>query len=228
MFKRYNYMVEKVIMSWSGGKDCALALYEIQKTENYEVLALLTTVTEDYDRISMHGVRRILLEQQAESVGLPLEEVFISKETSNEEYESKMRDTLTKFQKVGVSSVVFGDIYLEDIRKYREENLARIGMKGVFQLWKRNTAELRRTFIDLGFKAIVTCVDAKVLDQKFVGRIIDDKFLAELPPNTDLSGENGEFHSFVFDGPIFKERISFTIGDVVLRDSLYFCDLLPV
>ena len=169
-------------------------------------MSLLTTVTEDYDRVSMHGVRRVLLKQQAESIGLPLEEVFISKETSNEEYESRMRDMLTKFQKVGVSSVVFGDIHLEDVRKYREGNLAKIGMKGVFQIWKRDTAELLRTFIDLGFKAIVTCVDAKVLDQKFVGRIIDEKFLAELPPNIDPSGENGEFHSFVFDGPIFQRE----------------------
>ncbi len=215
-------------MSWSGGKDCAFALYEIQLAGNYKILSLLTTVTEDYDRISMHGVRRVLLKQQADSLGLPLEEVFISKETSNEEYESKMRGAITKFQDVGVSSVVFGDIYLEDIRKYREENLARIGMNGVFQIWKRDTTELLRTFIDLGFKAIVTCVDAKVLHQKFVGRTIDDNFIAELPPNIDPCGENGEFHSFVFDGPIFKERIGFTIGEVVLRDSFYFCDLLPV
>ena len=221
-------MKEKAIMSWSGGKDCALALYEIRKTGNYEILSLLTTVTVDYGRISMHGVRRVLLEQQAESIGLPLEEVFISKETSSEEYESKMRNTLAEFQKVGVSSVVFGDIYLEDVRKYREENLAKVGMKGVFQIWKRNTVELLRIFIDLGFKAIITCVDARVLDQKFVGRIIDDKFLTELPPNIDSCGENGEFHSFVFDGPIFKERISYAIGEIVLRDSFYFCDLLPV
>ena len=221
-------MKEKAIMSWSGGKDCALALYEIRKTGNYEILSLLTTVTADYDRVSMHGVRRVLLEQQAESIGLPLEEVFISKETSNEEYESKMRNTLIKFQGDGVSSVVFGDIYLEDVRKYREENLAKIGMNGVFQLWKRDTSELLRTSIDLGFQSIVTCVDAKVLDQEFVGRIIDEKFLAELPPNIDSSGENGEFHSFVFDGPIFKERISYAIGEIVLRDSFYFCDLLPV
>jgi uncharacterized protein (TIGR00290 family) len=221
-------MAEKVIVSWSGGKDCAYALYKIQLIGNYEILSLLTTVTEDYDRISMHGVRRALLKQQAESIGLPLKEVFISKESSNEEYESKMRDTLTKFQDAGVSSVVFGDIYLEDIRKYREENLAKVGMKGVFQLWKMNTTELLRTFIDLGFKAIVTCIDAKVLDQKFVGMIIDEKFLAELPPDIDPCGENGEFHSFVFDGPIFKERIGFTVGEVVLRDSFYFYDLLPV
>lgn len=215
-------------MAWSGGKDCALALHEIQINGKYEILSLLTTVTEDYDRVSMHGVRRVLLEQQAESIGLPLEIVFISKETSNEEYELKMRDALTRFQKAGVSSVVFGDIHLEDLRKYREENLAKIGMKGIFQLWKKDTAVLPSTFINLDFKAIVTCVDAKVLDQKFVGRIIDDRFLTELPPDVDPCGENGEFHSFAFDGPVFKKRIRFTIGEVVLRDSFYFCDLLPV
>lgn len=197
-------------------------------TGNYEILSLLTTVTEGYDRISMHGVRHILLKQQVESLGLQLEEVYISKNTSNEEYEFRMRETLAKFQGFGVSRVAFGDIYLEDIRKYREENLAKIGMKGIFQLWKRDTSKLLRIFIDLGFKAIITCVDAKVLDQKFVGRIIDDKFLTELPHNIDSCGENGEFHSFVFNGPIFKERIGFTTGDVVLRDSFYFCDLIPV
>lgn len=215
-------------MSWSGGKDCALALHEIQLNGKYEILSLLTTVTEDYDRVSMHGVRRVLLEQQAESIGLPLEKVFISKETSNEEYELKMRDVLTRFQAAGVSSVAFGDIYLEDLRKYREENLSKIGMTGIFQLWKRDSAVLSHTFINLDFKAVVTCVDTKVLDQKFVGRIIDDKFSNELPPDVDLCGENGEFHSFVFDGPVFKKRIGFTIGEVVLRDSFAFCDLLPV
>jgi len=220
-------MAEKVIMSWSGGKDSALALYEIQMTGNYEILSLLTNVTDDYGRISMHGVRRTLLKQQAESIGLPLEEILISKESSNEEYESKMRNSLTKFKNAGVSSVVFGDIYLEDIRKYREENLAKIGMNGIFPLWERATTELAHTFIELGFKAIVTCVDGKVLDQQFVGKIVDENFLAELPPNIDPGGENGEFHSFVFDGPVFKEGIGFSIGEVVLRDSFYFCDLLP-
>jgi uncharacterized protein (TIGR00290 family) len=220
-------MVEKVLLSWSGGKDSAMALYEIRRTQKYEILSLLTTVTEDYDRISMHGVRSTLLQQQAQSLGLPLEKILIPKNTSTEEYESKMEITLTKFQQDGVSSVVFGDIFLEDIRKYREEKLSQIGMTGLFPLWKRESANLTQAFIDLGFKAIVTCVDSKVLDKTFIGRLIDERFLAELPANVDPNGENGEFHSFVFEGPIFKERIPYTIGEVVLRDSFYFCDLLP-
>jgi len=219
--------VEKVLLSWSGGKDSALALYELQRSQQYQIVSLLTVVTKDYDRVSMHGVRSALLKQQAQSIGLPLEITSISKNASNEEYESKMEIALTKFRQDGVSSVVFGDIFLEDIRKYREDNLSRIGMTGLFPLWKRGAADLVQAFIDLGFKAIVTCIDSKVLDRAFIGRLIDKRFLAELPANVDPNGENGEFHSFVFEGPIFKERIPYTIGEVVLRDSFYFCDLLP-
>jgi uncharacterized protein (TIGR00290 family) len=220
-------MVEKVLLSWSGGKDSARALYEIQRATKYEILGLLTNVTEDYDRISMHGVRSTLLRQQAISLGLPLKRILIPRNVSMEEYESEMEITLTKFQQDGISSVVFGDIFLEDIRKYREEKLSQIGMKGLFPLWKRGSADLAQDFINLGFKAIVTCVDSKVLDKGFIGRLIDERFLAELPANVDPNGENGEFHSFVFEGPIFKEEIPYTIGEVVLRDSFYFCDLLP-
>lgn len=220
-------MPEKVLLSWSGGKDCALALYEIQRKREYEVVSLLTTLTEDYDRVSLHGVRRALLERQAESLCLPLEQILISKEASNEQYESKMQATLAKFQQAGVSSVVFGDIFLEDVRRYREEKLLRIGMKAIFPIWGRDSAELAQTFVDLGFKAIVTCVDSKVLGESFAGRMIDDSFLAELPPGVDPCGENGEFHSFVFDGPIFRRRISLSVGQIVSRDSFFFCELVP-
>ena len=223
-----NDRMEKVILCWSGGKDSAISLYEIQKGKKYEVVSLLTTITEDYDRVSLHGVPRILVEQQAYSLGLPIEEVFISKASSNEEYESKMKETLTRFKQNGVSSVVFGDVFLEDVRKYRENNLSKLRMKGLFPVWGRDTAELTRSFIALGFQAITTCVDSKVLDKRFLGRMVDKHFLAELPPNVDPGGENGEFHSFVFNGPIFKERIAYTLGEQVLRDSLYFCDLLPI
>ena len=219
--------MEKILFSWSGGKDSAISLYEIQRSQNYEILALLTVITADYDRVSLHGVPRILVEQQAKSLGLPIEEVFISRDSSNEEYESKMREILTRFKQAGVFSVVFGDVFLEEVRRYREDNLSQVGMKGIFPVWGRNTAELSRSFVNLGFKAIVTCVDAKVLGEKFLGRVLDKHFLAELPPNVDPAGENGEFHSFVFDGPIFKERIGYTLGEQVLRDSFYFCDLLP-
>ena len=216
-----------VILSWSGGKDSALAFHELQKAETYEVSTLLTTVTEDYDRASMHGVRRRLIARQAASLGVPLETVLISKNASNEEYGAKMRGILEKYRAAGVSSVVFGDIFLEDVRKYREANLAKIGMKGIFPLWKRDTTELAHTFIELGFKAVITCVDSTVLDRSFVGRVFDANFLAELPASVDPCGENGEFHSFVYDGPIFQERILYTIGDVVLRDNrFYYCDLI--
>jgi uncharacterized protein (TIGR00290 family) len=218
--------MEKVLFCWSGGKDSAIALYEIQRSKRYQIVALLVTITKDYDRISMHGVPRVLVEQQARSLGLPIEEVFISKSSSNEEYESKMREILTKFKQAGVSSAVFGDIFLEEVRKYREDNLSKLGMEGIFPIWGRDTAELVRSFITLGFQAVVTCVDAKVLDKRFVGRKLDENFLAELPPNVDPGGENGEFHSFVFDGPILKKRIAYTLGESVLRDSFYFCDIL--
>ena len=218
--------MEKVIFAWSGGKDSAISLYEIQKDEKYKIVSLLTTITEDYDRVSMHGVPRTLVEQQACSLGLPIEEVFISKSSSNEEYESKMREILTRFKQAGISSVVFGDVFLTEVRKYREDNLSKLGMKGIFPIWRQDTAELTRSFIALGFQAVITCVDSRFLDKSFVGRMLDRHFLAELPPNVDPGGENGEFHSFVFDGPIFKERISYKLGERVLRDSFYFCDVL--
>lgn len=218
-------MREKVLFSWSGGKDSALALHAISQNQRYEIVSLLTTVTEDYHRISMHGVRESLLEQQARCIGLPISKVLISKNGSNEEYESQMKEVLLKFQQSGVNAVVFGDIFLEDIRKYREGNLARVGMKGVFPLWVKDN--LPQAFIDSGFKAIVTCVDAKALDKKFVGRLFDGEFLAELPASVDPNGENGEFHSFVYEGPIFRKKISYRIGEVVKRGSFYFCDLAP-
>ena len=222
-------MKEKVIFSWSGGKDSALALYELQKTKSYEIVALLTTITQDYDRISMHGVRTILLEMQAQSLGLPLEKVFITKDTTNEQYERKMWDVITKYPAAGISSVVFGDIFLEDLRKYREDNLSKIGMKGIFPIWKRNTAELAQEFIDSMFKAVITCIDSNLLDKKFIGRTFDEHFLSKLPSTIDPCGENGEFHSFVYDGPIFRQKISHTTGKVVLRENrFYFCDLLPL
>ena len=221
-------MREKVIVAWSGGKDSALALHKIQRAGDYEILTLLTTLTEDYDRISMHGVRRELLERQAELLDLHLEKMFISKNTSEEEYESQMREVLTKYLSAGASAIVFGDIFLEDLRKYREDNLSRIGMKGIFPLWKSNTTELAHKFIALGFKAITTCVDSEFLDKAFVGRTIDEEFLSELPPDVDPCGENGEFHSFVYDGPIFREQVSCATGEVILRDKrFYFCDLIP-
>ncbi|HDM32583.1 MAG TPA: diphthine--ammonia ligase [Deltaproteobacteria bacterium] len=217
------------MFSWSGGKDSAMALYELHKDQGYEISALMTTVTEDYDRISMHGVRKILLEHQARSIGVKLEKIYITRNTSNDEYESRMADKLIYYKAQGVSSVVFGDIFLEDLRKYREENLSKIGMKGIFPLWEKDTKMLSHSFIDLGFKAVITCVDSYVLDKRFVGRLYNKQFLSELPPGVDPCGENGEFHTFVFDGPVFQNSITFTTGEVVSLDKrFYFCDLLPL
>ena len=219
---------EKVLFAWSGGKDSAMALYEIKKDPAYEVVALLTTVTEDYDRISMHGVRRELLEEQAESLGLPLEIVFIPKECSNSDYESRMRSVLKRRLESGVTSVCFGDIFLEELRRYRERNLSTLGMKGLFPLWKRDTRQLARDFIGSGFKAVITCTDSGVLDRRFVGREYDEAFLSELPVTVDPCGENGEFHSFVFDGPIFRKRVKYIPGEKVLRNErFWYLDLIP-
>ena len=215
-------MPEKVLFSWSGGKDSALALYSIKQNKEFEITSLLTTVTADYDRISMHGVRRELLEKQAESIGIPLEKVIISRKSRNAEYEQKMKEVLLRNKNCGVSLVAFGDIFLEDLKKYRESNLAKI-----FPLWKQKSYILAKKFIELGFKAIITCVDSKQLDGRFCGKEFDAALLSELPKNVDPCGENGEFHSFVYSGPIFKEKIPFKKGEIVLRDEqFYFCDLM--
>ena len=222
-------MTERVVFTWSGGKDSALALYELKKKSNFHVVALLTTITRDYDRISMHGVRTELLEQQAESLGIPLEKIYITQNASNAEYETNMREKLVKYSKEGVKSVVFGDIFLEDLRVYREKNLSALGIRGIFPIWKKDTKDLANTFIKLGFKAIITCIDTEVLDKKFVGRFYDMEFLRELPSNVDPCGENGEFHSFVFKGPLFQKDVAFTKGEIVLRDNrFYFCELNPI
>ena len=220
-------MSQNIFLSWSGGKDSALALYEIQRGNIYKVAALITTVTEDYDRISMHGVRRALLEQQAESLGLPLRKVLIPKDSTNAIYESRMRALLEEGLREGIDTVAFGDIFLEDLKLYREKNLAQLGMKGLFPIWKRETVELSQTFIQLGFKAVLTCVDTAILPPSFAGRSYDQELLRDLPAQVDPCGENGEFHSFAFDGPIFKHPINHTVGEVVQRDRFCFCDLLP-
>lgn len=220
-------MMEKVIVSWSGGKDSALSLYEIKQSGKYQVVSLLTTINEYYDRVSMHGVRRILLEQQAQALGLPLIKVPISKDCPEEEYESLMMAILVQAKADGINHVVFGDIFIDWIREYREKNLARVGMTPIFPIWGRETLELTRSFISLGFKAVITCVNTKVMPRDFLGEVLDEHFLSELPPGVDPGGENGEFHSFVFDGPIFRRGIPFTLDRIVTRDSYHFCELLP-
>lgn len=215
------------MLSWSGGKDSALALQEIIRARRYSVKALLTTVTEEFDRISMHGVRRTLLSAQASSLGLPVEEVWIPKNSSNEVYEARMRELLTRYKDRGVEQVAFGDIFLQGIRSYREDRLAQIGMRGVFPLWGRETSKLAREFIEAGFRAVVCCVDPRKLSGEFCGREYDLAFLESIPATVDPCGENGEFHTFVYAGPIFSNEIPITKGEVVLRDGFYFADIVP-
>lgn len=210
-------MENKALFNWSSGKDSALALYKTLKNNEFEIVSLLTSVSEQYQRISMHGVRVELLEQQAKSLQLPLTKMMIPEMPSMEIYEDVMRKTLNSFKENGVTHSIFGDIFLEDLRLYRENKLKEIGFEGVFPLWKTDTKELINEFIDLGFKTIVTCVNAEFLDESFVGRVIDKQFIEDLPDNVDVCGENGEFHTFTFDGPIFQFPIEFSIGEKVHR-----------
>jgi uncharacterized protein (TIGR00290 family) len=221
-------IMERIILSWSGGKDSALALYEIQNKHRFSVSGLLTTITWDYNRTSMHGVREVLLEQQARSAGLPLRKVRIPAKCTDEIYSDIMRKEMKLIKNEGIDAVAFGDIFLRDIRDYRENNLAGVGMKALFPLWGRNTRELMTHFIELGFKAITTVIDPSKLSDDFCGKIIDKWFINKLPENVDPAGENGEFHSFVFEGPIFQYPIHFSVGEKLLRDFFYFCDLLPL
>jgi len=220
-------MKQRVLLSWSGGKDSALALYMLQKRDDFQVVGLLTTITEEYHRVSMHGVRQILVEKQADELGLPLMKVLIPRNGGEDEYRSRMRQAMLQAKGDGIEGVAFGDISLEDVRKYREERLAEVKMKALFPLWGSKTAEMAAYFIQEGFQAIVSCVDSRRLAKESAGRLIDQRFLEELPADVDPSGENGEFHTFVFWGPIYRRAVPFRRGRLVLRDSFYFRDLLP-
>jgi len=220
-------MPEEVLFCWSGGKDSAMALHALRAEGHCRVTTLLTTITEEYNRISMHGVRRALLERQAESLGLPLHAVLIPPQCINATYEERMKEALAQHFARGVRRVAFGDIFLEDLRAYREKNLALASMQALFPIWKRDTRELASEFIRQGFRAIAVCVDPRVLDASFAGRELDASFFADLPPGVDPCGENGEFHTFVFDGPVFKRPIACRVGEKVVRDGFCFCDLLP-
>lgn len=219
---------EPIVFCWSGGKDSAMALHALFRQQQFRTTALLTTVTEGYERVSMHGVRRELLQLQAESIGLPLHEVRIPRRCRNAVYEARMEQALRGFYDQGVRKVAFGDIFLEDLRAYREQNLARIGMTALFPLWKRDTRELIRFFHAQRFRAVAICIDPKVVDPSFAGRELDESFFRDLPPGADPCGENGEFHTFVFDGPIFRRAILLRTGEVAHRGGFVFCDLLPL
>jgi uncharacterized protein (TIGR00290 family) len=242
-------MKEKIVFCWSGGKDSALALNRILQGGRYEVVTLLTTCNEHFQRVSMHGVRVELLEQQAAAIGLPLEKVFVSQRSSNEEYQQKMSACLLAHKSRGVTACAFGDIFLEDLKRWREENLARVGLRGIFPIWKIDSRELIREFFALGFGTVICCVNDAYLGEDAVGRNIDADFIASLPADVDPCGENGEFHSFAFAGPVFQQPLRIKVGEKVYRPieemhpgatstvcplpgarrtrGFWFCDLLP-
>jgi len=240
---------KKAIFNWSGGKDSALALYYVLKDDKFDVTQLVTTINSKYNRISMHGVRKELLDAQGLEIGIRIKKILLPEMPSMEDYNATMKEELSFLKKEEISHSIFGDIFLEDLRAYRENKLKEVGLTAHFPLWKRDTKEVVHEFIDLGFKTMVVCVKSELLSQDYVGRVIDHDFLNDLPKNVDPCGENGEFHTFVFDGPIFKNPIKFEIGEKVFREykapknkedtcfsssvskkpaGFHFCDLIPV
>ena len=227
-------LLKKALFNWSGGKDSAFALWKILDEKTYSVETLLTSVNQKFRRISMHGVRDELLSMQAESIGLPLERVFIPEEPTMNDYDNLMAEKLQSLKNRGIAYSIFGDLFLEDLKKYRKQRLAEVGLEAVFPLWKMDTREVVSLFIENGFKAVVVSANARLLEKSFAGRIIDHDFLNDLPDKVDPCGENGEFHSFVFDGPIFQKPIHFEIGETVLKEyktsdkwesAFWYCDL---
>lgn len=204
--------------NWSGGKDSSFALYTLLQEKSVDIRYLVTTVNSEHQRISMHGVRRELLHEQARLIGIPVHEILLPDSPSMSSYENAMEAGLRPILEEGIRHCVFGDIFLEDLRAYREQKLAEIGVQGIFPLWKQDTRALVERFIDLGFKTVVVCVQADKLDESFVGRTIDRDFLNDLPDNVDPCGENGEFHTFVYDGPIFTRPVNFSLGERVFRN----------
>ncbi len=237
----------KTYLNWSSGKDAAFALYLLQNNKDYSLEKLVTTVNSEVDRVSMHGLRTELLIQQAQSLEIPLHLIELNGTVSMEEYNAVMKENVNQLVVEGFTHSVFGDIFLEDLKRYREEELSSIGIMPVFPLWKKNTKKLIIEFIELGFKAITVCVNAKELDKSFCGREVDKKFIESLPDMVDPCGENGEFHTFVYDGPNFKQPIAFDIGEIIERkytpsktdkdcfknkpkawDTIFwYCDLIP-
>ena len=236
-------MKPKAIFSWSGGKDSAYCLNKVLIDNLFEIKYLVTTLNENFKRVSMHGVREELLDAQAESIGIPLIKVWV-KEGSNEEYDKQMETILLKVKDEVIDHVIFGDIFLEDLRIYRETKLAKINMKAVFPLWKMDTSFLINDFIALKFKTILCCTNDSCLNEEWVGREIDTSFIDQLPKDVDPCGENGEFHTFCYEGPIFKKKIIFKIGEKVFKpleiktnddytctstsntNGFWFCDLV--
>ena len=214
------------MISWSGGKDSMLALHEIRSSGDFEVVAALTTLSKEYERICMHGVRRSLLHRQAEALELPIEEIVLPHNPTNADYEAGMAAALESYKAKGVRRIVFGDIFLVDLKEYRDKNLAKLGMAGIYPLWLKDSRLLVQRFLALGYATILVCVDTKVLPGNFAGRALDDALLKDLPAKVDPCGENGEFHTFVWKGPLFRKPLSLRLGEKVLRDSFMYCDLI--
>lgn len=233
----------KTYFNWSSGKDSALALYHLLQDDSYVVDELITTVNSHYNRVSIHGLRTELLVAQANAINIPASLIDLPEMPSMEVYENKMNETVSRLKTEGFTHAAFGDVFLDDLRKYREDQLEKQGIKAVFPIWKRNTKALLNEFLDLGFKTVVVCANSKHFDQDFVGTIIDKNFIKNLLEGVDACGENGEFHTFYFDGPIFKEPIAFTMGEKVYREynhpntddsicdsstyGVWYCDLIP-
>ena len=241
-------IMKKAVFNWSGGKDSALAMYHILKEQQYQIDSLITNINKYHQRISMHGVREELLDQQVKALGLEINKLYLPKNPDMNTYNTLMAELMNKLVKEGYKYSIFGDIFLEDLKKYREKSLNEVGLQGIFPLWKQNTTQLIHEFLDLGFKTITVCVDSRLLDSSFVGRVINKEFIDDLPKGVDPCGENGEFHTFVFEGPIFKKSIHFQIGKKVYREytintkntssecnqtykeekvGYWFCDLIP-
>ena len=219
-------MKRKTLLSWSTGKDSTWALYQLQQDPKIDVVGLFCTVNQEFNRVAMHGVRRELLELQAERVGLPLEVIAIPYPCSNNEYEMRMTRFIDQVRADNVDFCAFGDLYLEDVRQYRENNLNNTGITPIFPLWRKSTAEISSEMINNGLRAIVTCIDPKRMSETFVGREYNKSFLQDIPVEVDPCGENGEFHSFAFDGPMFREPINVSAGETVHRDGFVFSELL--
>jgi len=207
------------VFSWSGGKDSSYALNKVLEDGIYEVKYLLGTFNGNFHRLSMHGVREEMIQTQADYIDIPLLKVYVY-EANNEEYESQMNLMFAKIKQEGIHTVIYGDIFLEDLRKYREDTMATLGMKCVFPLWKMDTKKLILSFIEKKFKTAICCVNDGYLDESWLGKMIDDRFMKELPENVDPCGENGEYHSFCFEGPIFKKPLAIALGDKTYKELI--------
>lgn len=234
----------KTYFNWSSGKDASLAFYHLQKDPKFHIDKLITSINAYHDRVSMHGLRRELLEKQVQEIGIPLDLIELPEQPTIEVYNKLLTHAVKNLQSGGYTHCGFGDIFLEDLRTYREEQLKPYDITCSFPLWQRNTKELIKEFLDLGFRAITVCIKSELLDVSFLGREIDESFINDLPSNVDPCGENGEFHTFCFDGPIFSNPIKFEIGEKIYREyknpkqknklesngkmGFWFCDLLPI